>query len=1177
MVEPSQRYGPLSRPFLARYGGAAVLALAALIGARLLFPLAHRPVYALLLGAAAVSTWYGGFGPGLLAIAISWSFAPFLVIGEGDPTGLQDEDDVFAWGVPLAVALVVVWVSIIMRRGQHRAATAAFEAQESSQRMDRLQQIATGLATALTPRDVAHALIDKTPSLLGARGGAVGLIEGDELVIVDPADVAWQTHRPGLRLPLSTRAPITAAASDGEQVIVPDRETFLERFPDGAALSPFARAAIAAPIRVAGDLVGSMSFLFDNEAAADEEAAAITLIAADLGGQALERARLYESEAQSRRALDRVLRVAPRFHVETSAGASAAICREARTTFGSDYAVLWRLADEQQLLVEWREPQDDGAMPTEPVPLSHLPGAFDALGQLEITFVGDVERSDAVISEQLHRLGIHSLLWIPIISGGEAERALLLSWLAAITEPDASTVVLARRFADQAALAVEEVDRRLAQAEAARRAERTRRLQEATAALSQAASAVDVGDTCLEHALSVLGADAGVVARPSRERDRLELVSARGYGDETIERWRMLEFDAGLPLTEAHTTRRAVWALEPEAAARYRASFAKAHAKQDRAWLALPFSGAGGAVQLGFHTLPGLPEEDREWIEALAFQCAQAFERSRLLEEERRLRRRSERLQSMTAALSGSVTQRDVAEVAVAEIIEAVGAAGAGVAVIQEERRRVSTLSYDGYDHDVVHPLLEASVDAHTPGNRTIRLKRTTFYETVEEVAEEYPDAGRELAETGHSSFAFVPLVAGGAASGLVVTSWAERRTMAPEERVFLETLVSQTAQALDRARHFESERTIAETLQRSVLPVSLPAIDGVELAARYLPGTAEVEVGGDWFDAVSLPNGKLGIAVGDVVGKGVQSAATMAQLRNALRAFALDQMKPSSTMSRLNRLAQELPESAFATIVYAVVDPVARTCRFTSAGHPPPLVVYPDGRAQFLEGGRSVPLGTAPDTVYTQDVAQLPFGSSLILYTDGLIERRSESIDDSLRRLRETALSAPPDPEGLVEHILSELIGVEERRDDVAVLAMRLLGVGSEPLHLRLPSQLDSLDVVREALRLWLEQAPATEADAQEIVLATWEACANAVEHARDPVEDYFSVDVTLNDHTVRVTVLDSGVWHPQVAERDDRGLGLKLIRSLMSSVDIETGRGGTRVTLEKEVGGRTAARSGT
>jgi serine phosphatase RsbU (regulator of sigma subunit)/anti-sigma regulatory factor (Ser/Thr protein kinase) len=1174
--EVSQRYRPLSRPFLARYGGAAVLALAALIGARLLFPLADAPVYSLLVGAVAVSVWYGGLGPGLLALAIGWSVAPFLLIGEGEAAGLHNEDDLFKWGVPLAVGLIVVWVSVIMRRGQERAATAAVAAEESSREMETLQRLAATLSAAVTPTEVAGALVEMTSVLLGARGGAVGLVEADELVIIDPAGAVSQTHRPGLRMSLRTRAPIAMAAAGEAPVVVHDRAEFLARFPDGAALSPYAQGAIAVPLRIVGGVVGSMSFLFDRPAAVEEDAVSIALIAADLGGQALERARLYDREHQSRRALDRILRVAPRFHAQTPEGVSAAICAEARAAFGSDLAEIWQLAGSSFTLV-WREPRNNALPRLDSVQIDALPGLRQAVEDLEVTFVADVERLVGdVVSEYIRQLDIRSWIWVPIVVGGQAERVLLLSWHGAVSEPDASTVVLARRFADQAGLAVEQLDRRRAQEQAARRAERTRRLQEATAALSQAATAADVSSTCLEHALGALGAHAGLVALGRAKTDELELVSARGYSDETLERWRTLTLSSELPVAKAISTGEPVWALTEESAAPYLAAFSDARAQADRSWVAFPLTGGGGirgAVQLGFRELLELDEEDRAWLEALALQCSQAFERSRLLEEEQRLRRRSERLQSMTASLSGSVTQRDVADVAVSEIREAVGASGAGLAVVLEDRQLTSTLASAGYDHDVAHPLLEASPDAHTPGSRALRRRTTGFYGTLDEIRAEFPEAAAALARTGHASFVFVPLLAGGRATGLVAASWSERTALTAEDRSFLETLAGQVAQALDRARHFESERTIAETLQRSVLPVSLPSVDGVELAARYLPGTAEVDVGGDWFDAISLPNGRLGLAVGDVVGKGVQSAAMMAQLRNALRAFALDQTKPSSTMTRLNRLAQELPESAFATIVYLVVDPVARVCRYTSAGHPPPLAVYPEGRAEFLEGGRSVPVGTAPDTTYTQSVVEVPFATTLVLYTDGLVERRGEAIDSGLERLKAAALTAPRGPERLVEHILAELVGLEERRDDIAILAVRLLAAASQPLHLRLPSTLDSLDIVREALRRWLEQTPTSRTDAQGIVLATWEACANAVEHALDPVEDFFSVDAVLADDAIRVTVIDSGVWSPET-ERSDRGLGLRLMHSLMSSVDIETGEGGTRIKLEKEIAGASELR---
>jgi serine phosphatase RsbU (regulator of sigma subunit)/anti-sigma regulatory factor (Ser/Thr protein kinase) len=416
----------------------------------------------------------------------------------------------------------------------------------------------------------------------------------------------------------------------------------------------------------------------------------------------------------------------------------------------------------------------------------------------------------------------------------------------------------------------------------------------------------------------------------------------------------------------------------------------------------------------------------------------------------------------------------------------------------------------------------------------------------------------------GHESHLFVPLVAGRRANALLVFSWAERYSLSADERRFIEALAGQAAQALDRATHFETEQTIAETLQRSVLPVSLPRVEGVQLAARYLPGTAELDVGGDWFDAIPLQDGRLGLVVGDVVGKGVQAAATMAQLRNALRAFSLDRMKPSSTMARLNRLAEEVVETAFATIVYAVVDPHTRVCRITSAGHPPLLLVYPDRTVEFVEGGRGLPLGAGSDTTYSQAVVELPVGTVLLLYTDGLVERRGRPIDDGLEELRRAALDGPREPEELVEHILARMVGDGERGDDIALLAVRLLAVAPQPLRLRVPREPESLDLVRDALRTWLSGTSMSRIDAHDVVLAVWEACANAIEHAVDPGENHVDVHADALDSRVRITVADTGRWTPPT-EREDRGLGLQLIYASMSAVDIDSGERGTRVTFEK------------
>jgi anti-sigma regulatory factor (Ser/Thr protein kinase)/GAF domain-containing protein len=561
-----------------------------------------------------------------------------------------------------------------------------------------------------------------------------------------------------------------------------------------------------------------------------------------------------------------------------------------------------------------------------------------------------------------------------------------------------------------------------------------------------------------------------------------------------------------------------------------------------------------------------LDEHERRWLEAVVSQCAQALERSLLLDEEQRLREQSERLQELTAALSNALTRADVAEVVVAGIEGAMGADGVLFGIAQEERQLLRTIASRGYDADVLERWHDTPLDANLPGPHALRRRVPDFFGSSVELHDAFPDLTQEQV-AGHASFFLVPLVAGHRATGLLSASWKEPRALSADERRFILSVAGLAAVALDRARSYESEQTIAATLQRSVLPATLPRVEGVQLAARYLPGTADLNVGGDWFDAILLGDDRLGLVVGDVVGKGVQAAATMAQLRNALRAFSIDRMKPSSTLTRLGRLAEEVLDTAFATLVYAVVDPHAHVCRYSSAGHPPPLVAYPDGRVELLEGGRGVPLG-AGSTRYTQDVVELPAGSVLVLYTDGLVERRGDSIDAGLDRLRAAVSEAPRDPEQLLEHILETVVGHAERDDDIALLAARVLTVAPRPLDLRVASDAGSLDLVRDVLRGWLEGTPADRAEAEEIVLATWEACANAIEHARDPGVGAVIVTAALEDARVRIVVESYGSSKAP-SGAPDRGLGLRLIRSLMSSVDIIAEDGGTRVSFERALAG--------
>ena len=1157
--------GP-ARPWLARYGFALAVTLGSIVVSLAVMPTSDTPVYSLLVGAVAVSVWYGGLGPGLLAIATGWTLSLVIFVGPAGHPEQGSSRDLIRWGIPLLVAVAVVWIALVMRLGRERAVVAVGEAEAAVRDLAAIQQVASALSAALTPSDVAHVLVQRTPAIIGASGGSVGLVEGDEVVIVDPVGVTWQTHPPGSRLPLDTRAPIARAARDGHPVVVRDRETFVRSFPDGVALTPYVQAAIAVPIVVAGEAIGSMSLLFDRSGVIDVDGEAIVAIVADLGGQALERSRLYGRELEASRALDRILRVAPRLHADSREGAAEAICREGRITFGADIAALWRVSGDRMTLVR-SDPVLDLLPQGLEASIDDFPGLVDTIGTLRVSFVSDIqEEARGAGLERTRELGIRSSLRTPIVVGDRAEVVLTISWETVVSEPDPSTLLLLRRFTDQAGLALEQVERRRAQKEADRRASEARRLQEVTAALSQAPTATDVGNVCLEHAFAAVEAAGGLLGVLLPDRETVRLVTTRGYEDAELEPLATLSLEAELPLCAAIRTGSAIWALDDRETASFTSIRDPGHPERDVGWVALPFKAGAvqGAVQLSFRELRQLDEQQREWLLSLVTQCGQALERSQLFDDEQRLRRRSERLQGMTAALSGSLTRAEVAEVAVEEIGAAIGAEGVALGVVVEDRQLTRVLASQGFPEELVESWLGLALDSPTPATQALRRRVSSFFAGPGEFEDAFPGVGQLVAATGHQSFLFVPLVVGRQATGLVIVSWAEPTALSTDDRSFVETLVGQAALALDRARHFETERTIAETLQRSVLPVSLPRVDGVQLAARYLPGTAELDVGGDWFDAIPLAGGMLGLVVGDVVGKGVQAAATMAQLRNALRAFSLDQMKPSSTIARLNRLAEETFETAFATVAYLVLDPAAGVCRIACAGHPPPLVAYPDGRVELLESGRGLPLGAGPDSTYRQEVVALPHGAVLLLYTDGLVERRARSIDDGLDELRRVVQASPKDPERLVEHVLHELVGDGERGDDIAILAVRLLAVAPQPLHLRVPANLGSLEIVREALRIWLDPAPLEVDDAHDVVLATWEACANAVEHAQSPRDEFIDVFAEVVDSSVLIRVEDSGRWVPPV-ERMNRGLGLKLMHAAMTTVRFDSSAAGTSVRIEK------------
>lgn len=367
-------------------------------------------------------------------------------------------------------------------------------------------------------------------------------------------------------------------------------------------------------------------------------------------------------------------------------------------------------------------------------------------------------------------------------------------------------------------------------------------------------------------------------------------------------------------------------------------------------------------------------------------------------------------------------------------------------------------------------------------------------------------------------------------------------------------------------AESLAQQRDVAETLQHSLLPERLPKVPGVRLAARYLPGAVGTEVGGDWYDVISLPSGEIGIVMGDVVGHDLRAAANMGQLRNALRACAAEGAAPEEVLQRLNRLCIQQDMGGMATVVYGVLNPVLGTLRMANAGHYPPLLVSgPDRR--FLESRPYPPLGAVRDVPYARTEHELPSGSLLVLYTDGLVERRGEGVEEGMARLRDLVAAPSPgeDLEVLCDALLLGMLLGRAPQDDVALLAVASQDILGCHLDITLPAQADQLAVLRGTLERWLTEAGATDQEVFEITVACSEATTNAIEHAYGPGRADVQVSCDVDDGCVTLTVRDWGQWRE--ARGRDRGRGLQLIHGLMDQAKVSHGSSGTVVVMSRRL----------
>lgn len=390
----------------------------------------------------------------------------------------------------------------------------------------------------------------------------------------------------------------------------------------------------------------------------------------------------------------------------------------------------------------------------------------------------------------------------------------------------------------------------------------------------------------------------------------------------------------------------------------------------------------------------------------------------------------------------------------------------------------------------------------------------------------------------------------------------AERRPFTPEDQTLLAALAGRLGQGLQRVHQLDQQRETALALQHAILGPSVSS----GFAVRYQPATRPLQVGGDWYDVVDLDDGRIALIVGDCVGHGLTAATVMGQLRSACRALLLEHPGPAAALSALDRFAARLPGARCTTAFCAVLNPDTGELVYSSAGHPPPVLVLADGSRRLLDDASVTPLGLPYDHTRPQGSAVIPPRATLLLYTDGLVERRRESLDKGIDRaagvLQENPATALDD---LADEIMSRLTPSQGYQDDVALMLYRQ----PVPLELEFTADAGELASTRGALRKWLTQAGVDSSQTVDVLIAAGEALANAIEHGhRDRPDGTVSLRATALADRLHLTIADTGMWKPPHFDpAAHRGRGIALMRALMHDVTIEPGDGGTTINMHARI----------
>ena len=695
---------------------------------------------------------------------------------------------------------------------------------------------------------------------------------------------------------------------------------------------------------------------------------------------------------------------------------------------------------------------------------------------------------------------------------------------------------------------------------------RAEALQQLGTELTAAISTAEVAQVMVTKGVDALGGTAATLSAVSVTRPNLELLASHGYNGRPIPSWATWTVAEASPPTDAIRTGRPTVVTDLRTGS-YQAFGPEFEAERDRSWIALPLAFGDTSAVLVVE-LRGRPEQqiapEPALIAAVAAQGAQAFARVQRYEAALVSADRARLLALAISNLASAETRAEVAS-AFARSLPLLRCSGGVLAAVDGARTALDVVHMSGLPQS----LEAAGAPVPLGSGRPLAIVTSSgiplFISHQDDLGGLLHPGAVSVLTTDQKSWAVLPLATGGGVIGAAGLFFATPQSFDDEQRIDLSSFAALCANSLARADRFEVEHEIAATLQSSLLPLVPGRIGESLLAGRYRPGTRNVSIGGDWFQAIELEGERFMLVIGDVVGHGIRSAAAMGKLSTATRALAPLFEDPAALLDQLDRVATGDPDTRFATMAVLYVDPRGGVIRTSLAGHPPPILRTADGSVVALDTSRGSVLGGL-SARRTQSETRLDGPATVVLYTDGLSERRTEHVDDRTALLLQVVATSTDNPSAMADAILLEMLDGAQN-DDVALLCVAIK-TGEPTFQRTFSAEFGSLGVLRADLRHWLGSLSLSGDDVDDVLLAVGEAVTNAIEHGHSRDGRPIDFHAHRRGSSFDFTISDGGRWQAARPNDGQRGRGLVLMRSLMDDVTIDKGQTGTVVTLTKAAG---------